>query len=181
MRSLQEAVRRMMTSAFTDTIVQAASEADAPEETLPFAYAVHTQSKPLSMYSGARRTMCFPHCFPYGDGVFGLPRAWPLTFQQWAQMLLLREELAYDVQCDMLGEAEAWFSTPAVCEPSNTVAPDPEVQKCECLQCARPCQAFQAPRQPRWGRDREVVCCLYDSCRRMEQIRLAKAHVRRSG
>ena len=37
--------------------------------------------------------MCFPTCFPYGDGVFGLPCTKPLTFQQWLSMLLLREEL----------------------------------------------------------------------------------------
>eukprot|EP00973_Karenia_brevis_P083709 11614283-Karenia_brevis.AAC.1 len=35
--------------------------------------------------------------------------------------------------------------------------------------------------QPRWGACRELLCCYYDSWRRMEQIRRAKGHVLRTG
>ena len=35
--------------------------------------------------------------------------------------------------------------------------------------------------QSRWGRDLEYQCCSYDTWRRMEQIRRAKAHVTRAG
>ena len=54
-------------------------------------------------------------------------------------------------------------------------------QCCQCGQCAAACKPFQAPRQPRWGHDRELICCYYDAWRRMEQIRLARAHVQRHG
>ena len=57
------------------------------------------------MYSAATWAMCFPHLFPYGDGVFGLPRQVPLTFQQVQFMLLLREELSYDVTPEMFKAA----------------------------------------------------------------------------
>ncbi len=53
--------------------------------------------------------------------------------------------------------------------------------RCVCTQCCASNQPFTAPRQPRWGHDRELLCCLYDSRRRVEQIRRAKAHVQRNG
>ncbi len=52
---------------------------------------------------------CFPNLFPYGDGVFGLPRRAPLTFQQCAAMHLLREELSYRVEPGMPEAAAAWL------------------------------------------------------------------------
>jgi hypothetical protein len=61
------------------------------------AYAVHTGTEPLSMYDPDIWAMCYPYEFPYGDGVFGLPRLYSLTFSEWRRMLLLREELVYDV------------------------------------------------------------------------------------
>ena len=57
------------------------------------------------MYTPEQWSMCFPALFPYGDGVFGLPRDAPLTFQQCVGMHLLREELSYEVTEDMLAEA----------------------------------------------------------------------------
>ena len=53
------------------------------------------------MYSAATWAKSFPHLFPYGDGVFGLPRQKPMTFQQHTAMLLLREELIFDVTLNM--------------------------------------------------------------------------------
>ena len=141
------------------------------------AYVLYTHQQPLSMYSGAQWSMCFPHCFPYGDGVFGLPRIQSLSFQQWAQMLLLREELAYELLPEDRKSSDEWFgSVPC----ANGLA-ETESLECKCLQCTHCAQPFEPPHQGRWGRDRELVCCLYDSWRRMEQIRLAKAHVKRSG
>ena len=52
---------------------------------------------------------------------------------------------------------------------------------CPCKQCPSACLPFQPPRQPRWGREREFLCCGYDAWRRMEQIKRARAHVRRAG
>jgi len=184
-RTLQHAVQGLLPDAFAEGIVQAGARAEAAEQGQPFAppceaYAVHTKQQPLSMYSGAQWSMCFPHSFPYGDGVFGLPRSQPLTFQQWAHMLILREELAYEVDPKDSDTAQAWFATAPGAGVGQDVAMMPP-PVCTCLQCASSGEAWQPPRQPRWGRDRELVCCLYDSWRRMEQIRLARAHVRRSG
>jgi len=177
-RTLQQAVQGLIPDAFTQGIIQADSQLQAAEhgqcKHQCEAYAVHTQQKPLSMYSSTQWAMCFPHCFPYGDGVFGLPRVQQLSFQQWAHMLMLREELIYELHAPDLESVEAWFASPTS---MDTAAP----LGCTCLQCRLYAQPFRTPRQPRWGRDRELVCCLYDSWRRMEQIRLARAHVRRSG
>ena len=49
------------------------------------------------MYHAEFWQKCFPELFPYGDGVFGLRRATPLTFREWAAYLLERVELEYDV------------------------------------------------------------------------------------
>ena len=49
------------------------------------------------MYHAEFWQKCFPELFPYGDGVFGLRRASPLTFREWAAYLLERVELEYDV------------------------------------------------------------------------------------
>ena len=134
------------------------------------AYAVHTGSKPLSMYTPDLWARCFPKSFPYGDGVFGLPRAKGLTFQQWASMLLLREELCYDVGHAATTQAQAWFESQDA--PRGSAAPPgPQRSACHCVQCTAADQPFSAPKQPRWGHDRELLCCLYDSWRRMEQVR----------
>ena len=126
------------------------------------------------MYSAPTWAMCFPHCFPYGDGVFGLPRAKTLTFQQCEFMHLLREELEYDVLPEMLEVAREWFA-------GSAFSREGPLNACQCVQCTRACQPFTAPKQSRWGRDRELGCSSFDSWRRMEQIHLARAHVQRSG
>eukprot|EP00435_Cladocopium_sp_Y103_P040571 s119_g11.t1 len=56
---------------------------------------VHTGTDILSMYSAASYQKCFPALFPYGDGVYGLPRDSPLTYREWASYLLMRVELEY--------------------------------------------------------------------------------------
>ena len=53
--------------------------------------------------------MSFPDKFPYGDGVFGLARLRPLTFQQCVTMHLLREELVYQLTPDGMEAAALWF------------------------------------------------------------------------
>ncbi|CAE7212339.1 unnamed protein product [Symbiodinium sp. CCMP2592] len=58
---------------------------------------VYTGSEPLSMYHAEFWQKCFPELFPYGDGVFGIRHATPLTLREWAAYLLERVELEYDV------------------------------------------------------------------------------------
>ena len=82
MRSLQTAVRALMSPQVTDGIERAGASTEARERGTPHrlpcdAYALHTGSQPLSMYSAATWAMCFPHLFPYGDGVFGYPYTFP--------------------------------------------------------------------------------------------------------
>ena len=59
------------------------------------AWVIHTGKKPLSMYDAEMWQKAFPLLFPYGDGVFGLPRRRHMTFQQWATYMLTRTELSY--------------------------------------------------------------------------------------
>ena len=181
--ALQSAVKTLMSRSVTDSILQAGAQADSSGQEGPARspceqYRIHTGSQPLSMYGAPIWAMCFPDCFPYGDGVFGLPRATPLTFQQCAGMHLLREELDYHVTAKTIAEAKAWC-TPTCSEDSE--AHQAASPACTCVQCMAACQAFQPPQQPRWGRNRELLCCYYDTWRRMEQVRRARAHVRRSG
>jgi hypothetical protein len=145
--------------------------------------------------------MCFPDCFPYGDGVFGLPRAETLTFQQWSSMLMEREELSYNVTRESMIAAKCWFAKAAL---SLRAVPNAkrsfqdmrremdqgetrhfrkrsEEEACTCVQCSAALQRFELPKQRRWGRNRDILACYYDSWRRMEMIRRAKAHVKRNG
>ena len=150
--------------------------------------------------------MCFPELFPYGDGVFGLPRRVPMTFQQCVVMHLLRQELEYQVTPAMIIGARAWFDASDAAgeegagphaSSSGPVVEDaasphmrsqeregqgsPPPPRCACVQCENACQPFARPLQLRWGADRDLLSCYYDSRRRMEQVRKAKAHVIRRG
>ena len=107
--SLQQATRALMTQDFSRGITAASSDLEAVEPMPCEAYALHTGKKPLSMYTASQWAMCFPQCFPYGDGAFGLPRETRLTFQQWSSMIILREELVYQVAPEHMHEAEQWF------------------------------------------------------------------------
>ena len=164
-----------------------------------------TGSKPLSMYGPEQWAMCFPDLFPYGDGVFGLARrpGGALTFQQCVTMHLLREELVFQVTSEMFQEAQTYFrisdtddvaaeasiDTTSASKEDETQAPVLPIQQtqqsvsCACEQCGMEsaCQHFTPPTQPRWGASLDLLCCYYDSWRRMEQIRKAGAHVRRAG
>ena len=93
-------------------LVEKASGSDEKLSELPqpakVAYAVHTGTEPLSMYDAKIWSMCFPAEFPYGDGVFALPRKVMLSFQQWFVMLVQREELDYQVTPMTLTQAAVW-------------------------------------------------------------------------
>ncbi len=165
-------------------------------------YVQGTGSKPLSMYGPEQWAMCFPDLFPYGDGVFGLARRQALTFQQCVGMHLLREELSYRVTPELYDEARTWFAGRAAARDvvidasvvidagqqhrDEDAAHEDQPSRCStccCQQCVKAvaCQNFAPPPQPRWGASLNLVCCYYDSWRRMEQIRKARGHVRRSG
>lgn len=186
-RALQQATRQLLQTRFADKVERGARAIETLESGggVPEfeAYAQGTGSRPLSMYGPEHSAFCFPKLFPYGDGVFGLPRRMPLTFQQCVGMHLLREELHYQVSPDVLRDAAAWFAGADTAEPAPgmLVPPPPETARCTCAQCVSATGAYQPPEQPRWGADRELLCCYYDSMRRMEQIRKARGHVVRAG
>ncbi|CAK0851590.1 unnamed protein product, partial [Prorocentrum cordatum] len=127
-------------------------------------WAIPTGKRPLSMYDKEFWQKAFPHLFPYGDGVYGIDRRRPLSFQQWCRVLLLRAELRYQVH----------EALPHDCPLIKRGARP-------CAQCARATTPFVPPAQPRWGADLDFLCVLYDSWRRMELTRRAGAHVRRRG
>ena len=98
-RALQTAVRDFIGKVkpkakyATSQLEQCADEVDHLEEhtstgsSKPWeGYVQGTASKPLSMYGPEQWGMCWPHLFPYGDGVFGLARKKPLTFLQCCTM-----------------------------------------------------------------------------------------------
>ena len=101
-RLLKDAAKAMLDHSVADGIVRCGEEAKNLEEKgrefcAPAAegYVQGTGSKPLSMYGPEQWASCFIDKFPYGDGVFGLARKAPLTFQQCIGLHLLREELEY--------------------------------------------------------------------------------------
>lgn len=103
-RALQQATKAMLHGDFADAVVRNGREIDMMETegvkkviAGGEGYAQGTASRPMSMYGPEQWGMCFPILFPYGDGVFGLPRRNRLTFQQCVTMHLLREELSYQV------------------------------------------------------------------------------------
>ena len=128
------------------------------------------------MYNAPLWAMCFPDCFPYGDGVFALPRENPLTFQQWLRLVFLREELSYSVDEDTISRAISFFRGGEI----NHERGCEEEVGCTCRQCRAACGFFTRPKRPRWC-NRDLFCVCYDSYRRMAQIRSARVHVRRKG
>ncbi len=65
---------------------------------------VPTGVEPVSMFAPSFWSAFAPLTFPYGDGVFGLERDAELTYVEWCQYLMDREELAYEVdECDSAG------------------------------------------------------------------------------
>ena len=131
------------------------------------AWVLHTGKKPLSMYDAEMWQKAFPLLFPYGDGVFGLPRRRHMTFQQWASYMLTRTELSYT--CDESAGA------------SSSTQADSHHVACSCVQCTQRHRPFLPPSQPRWSSDHAFLCAVWDSWRRMEIVRRATPHVRRRG
>ena len=186
-RALQQASRALLDGSFAEGILKKGREietmeADGVKRCLAGGegYAQGTGSRPMSMYGPEQWGMCFPFLFPYGDGVFGLARRTRLTFQQCASMHLLREELSFQVTPEDLKAAATWMVDGEAGAAVESPAPA-SFRSCACSQCAHACQTFTPPVQPRWGACRELLCCYYDSWRRMEQIRKAKGHVLRPG
>ena len=94
-----------------------------------------------------------------------------MTFQQCVSYHLVREELAYDVAVDAESSGAA-----------GRVSVGPRGKRCSCKQCVgAPIGPFRPPQQPRWAADTDLLCCYYDSWRRMELIKRARAHVVRAG
>ena len=90
-----------------------------------------------------------------------MPCCRPMTFQQCVSYHLVREELAYDVAVDAGGSVAV-----------GRVPVGPREYTCPCKQCfGAPIGPFQAPQQPRWAADTNLLCYYYDSWRRMEQTK----------
>ena len=107
-----------------------------------------------------------------------------MSFQQCTSMHLLREELVYQVTPEDLSAAAAsktWGKGDAGGPGANGRSRAASGSSCGCLQCREPCRRYKAPEQPRWGADRDLICCYYDAGRRIEQIRRARGHVNRTG
>ena len=107
-----------------------------------------------------------------------------MSFQQCTSMHLLREELVYQVTPEDLAAAatsKTWGKGDAGGPGATGRARAPGGSSCGCLQCRDPCRRYEAPEQPRWGADRDLICCYYDAGRRIEQIRRARGHVNRLG
>ena len=71
-----------------------APAADASSEQQPVAYDVMVPhgEEPLSSYHLGYYVLCFPHLFPYGDGVCGGARRVQFPLRAWARHLLLRTD-----------------------------------------------------------------------------------------
>ena len=98
LKSLAETMSKAELQAKLDDLVTQieAAESGAATSSGKWVQVVHTGSSTLSMYSCEFYQKCFPELFPYGDGVYGLPRDAPLTFREWASYLLDRVELEYE-------------------------------------------------------------------------------------
>jgi hypothetical protein len=169
--SFQDMAKNMGSEEYNAKLQKLLREMDATEGAPPTAipdgkggYVISTGTKPLSMYDKEIWQKAFPYLFPYGDGVFGIERRRPMTFQQWSAMLMLRTELAYQVQT----------TQPNDCPLVKRGLPS-------CAQCTRGAEPFTPPSQPRWSADLDFLCVIYDCWRRMELVRRAGAHVRRKG
>ena len=99
LKALAETMSKADLQAKLDELVQQmdAAEGATRSSTGKWVQVVHTGSDTLSMYSPEFYQKCFPELFPYGDGVYGLPRDTPLTFREWASYLLARVELEYEI------------------------------------------------------------------------------------
>ena len=165
-RSVQELAATMGTAEFQEVInreVAAMNMAEAGKSAA--GWVIHTGTEPLSMYDQGIWQKSFPHLFPYGDGVYGIPnRARPMTCQQWVRMMLLRSELSYNTTDAVHDDCPSFKLYGKACH--------------QCIDCHGP---FVAPSQSRWSDDDNFMCCLFDTWRRMELVRRVGTHVRRKG
>ena len=174
-RALQQASKSLLDGSFAQSLYNKAQEIKKYEtggdtgSNLGFVQG--TGSRPMSMYGPEQWACCFPDLFPYGDGVFGVPRRNPLTFRQCCILHMLREELSFDVSQEHIKIASAWLGA----DPAAGTA------ACTCSQCVFAFRPYNPPELPRWRASRELLCCEYDSGRRMEQIKKARGHVTRPG
>ena len=195
--SLSQAELQHKLSSLVAAMDEAEGRAEADSEPgLRRVQIVYTGTTPLSMYQPEYWQKCFPELFPYGDGVFGLPRDTALTFREWAAYLLERVELEYDV------------CSAAELEPQGDVRPHAigEDQAAGAQGDGRPDEAqgdarldgevfgfpsvsaapvdtsravYQPPSIPRWSGDLNFVAVANDTWKRMELVRSASGHVRR--
>jgi len=175
--SLQDLAEKIGTEKYQRDVEQLLREMEGVQapiaKSTDGAFVVGTARKPLSMYSEEIWQKSFVHLFPYGDGVFGIRRRRTMSFLQWAQMLLLRTELDYQVPA-VSGRTEgAGLSQCPLVSTGTSQTP--------CQQCSTAREHFVPPAQPRWTADLDLLCCMYDVWRRMELVRRANAYVRRKG
>jgi hypothetical protein len=122
---------------------------------------VPTASKPLSMFESKFWSAVDPRSFPYGDGVFGIEREQKLTFGEWVNLLLRRDELVYT---SVVEEA------PLCMDASDSGDGDRG-------------RSLAAPREqdplPRWRGARDLLTMCYCLSRRMAYISSARLFVKR--
>ena len=56
--------------------------------------------------------------------------------------------------------ASSSAALPRKCRPSVSAT---RHSACTCKQCVHACQPYTPPAQPRWGADRDLLCCYYDA------------------
>ena len=121
---------------------------------------VPTGGKPLSMFESKFWSAVDPRSFPYGDGVFGIDREEKLTFSEWVNMLLCREELVYKSVTD---EAPACVQ--------DSVSDGAAGRMAGASRDEDPL--------PRWRSGRDLLTMCYCLSRRMAYISSARLFVKR--
>ena len=118
---------------------------------------VPTASQAVSMFDPSFWTSFDPKSFPYGDGVYGLQRDAVLTFDEWGQCLLQRDELEYDSIFD--NRASATPSSPTGCVggplPGDFWADGASVQDCS-EDCYQRVSVFVRKYFPNWSGGNEM-------------------------
>ena len=124
---------------------------------------VPSGGKLMSMFDPALWSAMDPLSFPYGDGVFGVEREAPMSYEQWSRYLLSREELEY------ISPAES--------------SPDPvTASACPQGEEATRAQDSVSPAElplPRWRADRDLQMVLYCLWRRRAYISAGRLMARK--
>ena len=106
---IAEAERHLQETAAPPGVAAAREAGAAPAraaEGARWRVVVPSGSEMVSMFTPQYWTGCFPVCFPYGDGVFGVEREARLTYEEWYRCLLARDELEYSLEEPDHGEGE---------------------------------------------------------------------------